>query len=257
MTEEQRTPAMDDSHLQSAHTPEERLQALAAWGVDLSLTVRMLQRTPAERVAGVLETSDGFVQRSIFERLLCPPKHPQPPRLLFQRLMEAEVDWVLIGRLAEIAQGAPLLADHMEACFRPDTQNVVRLMTALSALRPHLRDGTRHERSPRFFAQHGTRLLLEQTTLALDTESACFLLQQHLPGVGAYPTVKQAAIPLDLYGYQMLVLSLSALMARRQARGLTEDEVFLPQLEAAYLLTTNPPKQHAQPHNNQPTGMQQ
>lgn len=227
--------------LQSAHTLQERLQALAAWGVDLTLTARMLEQTPAERVAGTLETADRFAEgrtRHFWPHWLRRTRHPRPPRLLFQRLVEAQVDWVLVGRLAEIAQGAPLLADHMEACFRPDPENVTRLAAALLPLRPRVLDGTRQERSPRFFAQHAEHLLLERPSLVLETEAARLLLQQSLSGVGAYPTVKQAAVSLDLYGCRMLVLSLPALIARRQARGLTEDELFVPQLEAAWLLTT-------------------
>lgn len=235
---------MDDPLLQEAHTPGERLQALAAWGVDLSLTRRMLRRTPAERVAGVLETADRFAEgrtRHVLPRLLRRPRHPEPPRLLFRRLVETAVDWVLVGRLAEISQGAPLLADQVEVCFHLDAENVARLTAAVAPLRPRLREGARHERSARFFAQHGGRLLREQNTLALDTEAARLLLQHELPGVGAYPTVRAGAIPLDLYGCRVLVLTLPALIARRQARGETEDELFLPQLEAAALLAARVP----------------
>ena len=231
---------MDDPLQPPTHTPAERLQALAAWGVDLSLTAWMLRRTPAERVAGVLETADRFAEgrtRHLVPRWLRRPRHPQPPRLLFHRLGETQVDWVLVGRLAEIAQGAPLLANQVEVCFCPDAENVARLAAALAPLRPRLQNGTHALRSPRFFTQHGERLLLERATLALDTEAARVVLQQSLPGVGAYPSIKQASVPLDLYGCRMLVLTLPALLARRQARGLGEDELFLPQLEAAWLLT--------------------
>lgn len=229
---------MNDPLLQPASTPEERLQALSAWGVDLSLTRRMLRRTPAERVAGVLEAADGFVQRAFLARLVRPALHSVPPSRLFQRLLEAEVDCVLTEHLAEIAQGAPLLTDHAELCFRPDAENVARLVAALRPLRPRLRAGTRRERSLRFFAQHGARLLLEQTPLELDTQACRLCLASALPGVGAYPAIKQATILLDLFGCRMRVLTLPALIARRKARGNLSDETFLPQLEAALLLAT-------------------
>jgi hypothetical protein len=229
---------MNDPLMHSASTPEDRLQAIAAWGVDLSLTKRMLRRTPAERVAGVLEAADGFVQRSWLSRLVRPALHPVPPSQLFQRLIEAEVDFVLTEHLAEIAQGAPLLTDHAELCFRPDAENAARLARALLPLYPRLRTGIRRERSLRFFAQHGARLLLELAPLELDTQACRLCLASALPGVGAYPAIKQAATPLDLYGCQMCVLTLPALIARRQARGNLSDETFLPQLEAALLLAT-------------------
>lgn len=237
---------MDDPLLIPTHTREERLQALAAWGVDLSLTRRLLRRTPAERVAGVLESADRFAEgrrRHLLPSALRRHLHPQSPRLLFEQLLAAEVDWVLVGRLAEIAQGAPLLADQVEVCFRPDPENVARLSAALAPLRPRLREGPRRERSARFFAGHSEYLLLERPTLALETEAARLLLEPHLSGVGTYPAVKSAAIPLDLYGCRMLVLRLPALIARRQARGLTEDELFVPQLEAALLLAATAPAQ--------------
>jgi hypothetical protein len=229
---------MNPAPVAPADTPEARLAALAAWGVDLSLTERMLRRTPAERVSGILEAADGFVQRPLLVHLLHPVLHPQSPRLLFQRLKDAAVDCVLVGRLAEIAQGAPLLADHAELCFRPDAENVARLAAALAPLRPRLIAGTRRERSRRFFARHAARLLLEHTPLSLDTDATRLRLASHLPGVGDYQAVKQASLPLDLYSCRMLVLALPALIARRAARGLPEDETFLPQLEAAQLLAT-------------------
>lgn len=229
---------MDDPLQHPAHTPEERLQALAAWGVDLSLTRLLLRRPPAERVAGILEAADGFLQRRVFQRLLRPTLHPAPPCLLFQRLLEAHVDWVLVGRLAEIAQGAPLLADHAELCFAPTAENAARLVGALLPLRPHLQEGPRRQRSPRFFAEEGTRLLLDHSALELDTRATRLRLASALPGVGSYDAIKQAAHPFDLYGCRMLVLSLPALIARRTVRGEPSDATFLPQLEAAFLLTT-------------------
>jgi len=229
---------MNDPLAQPASTPEERLQALAAWGVDLKQVAWMLHRTPETRVAGVLEAADGFVQRSWLSRLVRPALHPVPPRLLFQRLIGAEVDWVLAGALAEIAQGAPILTDHAELCFRPEAENVARLVEALRPLRPRLQAGTRRERSPRFFARHGARLLLEQAQLSLDTQACHLRLASALPGVGDYTAIKRAAILLDLYGCRMLVLTLPALIARRKLRGGPSDETFLPQLEAVSVLAT-------------------
>lgn len=229
---------MNDPVRPPASTPEERLQALSAWGVDLKQVAWMLRRTPEARVAGVLEAADGFVQRAWLSRLVRPSLHPAPPSLLFQRLIQAEVDWVMVGSLAEIAQGAPLLTDHAELCFAPQPENVARLVAALLPLCPRLEFGTRRERTPRFFAQHGAQLLLERAQLPLDTQACRLHLASSLPGVGAYPAIKQATIPLDLYGCRMRVLALPALIAWRQARGELSDETFLPQVEAASLLAT-------------------
>lgn len=229
---------MNDPQFASASTTEERLQALAAWGVDLKQVAWMLRRPPETRVAGVLEAADGFVQRSWLARLARRNLHPVPPSLLFQRLIQAKVDWVLTGALAEIAQGAPILTDHAELCFAPSAENAARLVEALRLLSPRLEAGTRRERSPRFFARHGARLLLEQAQLSLDTQACHLRLASALPGVGDYAAIKQAAIPLDLYGCRMLVLALPALIARRTLRGGPSDETFLPQLEAVQVLST-------------------
>ncbi len=220
---------------------EDRLQALAQWGVDLSLTRRMLALPPAERVAGTLETADRFAEgrrRHLLPRLLRRSRHPLPPHRLFQSLVASEADWVLVGRLAEIAGGAPLVADQVEICFRPDEQNAARLAAALLPLHPRKRAGTRLERTPHTFVHQSTRLLLEEAPLTLETEAAQIVLQHQLPGVGDFSVILAAARPLELYGCRMEVLTLPALLARRQARGLAEDDLFIPQLEAAWLLST-------------------
>jgi len=237
---EKGAPRVEESPPATAHTPAERLAELAAWGVDLSLVRRQLALPPADRVSGLLEAADGLVQRSWWKRLWHPTLHPQPPRRLFEQLRGA-CEWVLVGRLAESAHGAPFLAHQVEVCFLPTADNVARLVAALAPLRPHLLAGTRRERSPHWFTTEGERLLLAQPALVLETEAALVCLQSELVGVGAYPAVRAASTPLDLYGGAVLVLTLPAELAWRQARSESVDEVAIPQLEAALLLSATAP----------------
>src|SRR5947199_777985 len=55
------------------------------------------------------------------------------------RLAEANVEFVVVGGISAVLQGAPIITQDLDLCYRRDPDNLVRLARALAPLSPRLR----------------------------------------------------------------------------------------------------------------------
>lgn len=95
------------------------------------------------------------------------------PRGLFERLATARVEVVLVGGLAAVALGVPIVTQDIDLCFNPEPENLARL--AQARMLPFRLDDRTLQRS---------RILTLQTDIgALDLLTA-------INGVGEYQEVR-------------------------------------------------------------------
>lgn len=158
-----------------------------------------------------------------------------PP--LFQRLTDEGVEVVLIGGLAAVALGVPYVTQDIDLCYNPEPANIGRLSRALMPLRPRLRvQGLTDDEAQALPFQLDQRTLQQSAILTLRTDAGDLDLMSSVPGVGDYPQVRAAAVELDVFGFQILVLDLPALIASKRAAGRPKDVAMLPQIEATLRL---------------------
>lgn len=157
--------------------------------------------------------------------------------LLFQNLAQSNVDFVIIGGFAAVALGVPYVTQDIDICYNPDSANIVRLEKALASLHPRFRVQGLTDEEARTLPFHLDTKTLQQTAiLTLRTDVAELDLMHSVPGVGTYPQVKNAAIAVPLFGFQLLVLDLPALIASKHASGRPKDLLILPDIEATLRL---------------------
>jgi hypothetical protein len=160
------------------------------------------------------------------------------PERVVRQLGQEEVDVVLIGGLAAVAQGVSnVITNDMDFCYDPTPANVARLVRALAPLHPRLRVARlTNEEAGALPFRWDERTLRDSSILTLQTNAGPLDLMSAVPGVGSYAEVRAASIALDLYGVRILILDLPALIATKRAAGRAKDLLALPQIEAALRL---------------------
>jgi hypothetical protein len=141
-------------------------------------------------------------------------------------LVEAGVDFVVIGGVAVIVQGAPRLTNDLDICYATDAANLDRLGALLVSLGARLRGVD--EDVP--FVPDAAALE-QPATLTLTTSEGDIDLLSDPPGSPGYAALKRNASRVELDGNVVLVASIDDLIAMKTAVGRPQDIVDLESLE--------------------------
>lgn len=139
-------------------------------------------------------------------------------RALIDALCDADVDFVVIGGVALVVQGAPRTTADLDICYARDAANVQRLADSLAMFSPRLRG-----------APEGLPFRLDARTIrtglnfTLTTGRGDIDLLGEVTGVGGYVEVARDAVVLTLYGRDVRVMSLDALERAKRAAGRLKD----------------------------------
>lgn len=146
---------------------------------------------------------------------------------LLRLLHAGEVDFVIIGGVAAIAYGSATLTQDFDVTIRFDTDNLARLISALSV------------HHPRFALTTDKRpLTLEPEQLAryknldLLTDLGRLDLLSEVPPVGSFERIRQRAEVMDFFGLQCPVIALDDLIAVKEALGREKDRPVVLELRA-------------------------
>ncbi len=139
---------------------------------------------------------------------------------LLRLLLDAGVEFVLIGGVAAIAHGSATFTHDCDITAPFTEENLARL---LSALAPH---------NPRYALAIPKRPVMESpATLAknrniyLQTDLGRLDVLSEVPPIGAYVEVAKKAIPLEIYERQCHIISLDDLIAVKHYLGRDKDRL--------------------------------
>jgi Nucleotidyl transferase AbiEii toxin, Type IV TA system len=153
-----------------------------------------------------------------------------PPEFALSRLLahlvQAGVDFVVIGGVAVIVQGAPRFTKDLDISYATDRANRDRLGQLLVDLGARLRGID--EDLP--FVPHAAALK-QGAMLTLTTREGNIDLLSDPPASPGYATLKRNASRIDLDGNVVLVASLDDLIAMKNAASRPQDIVDLESLE--------------------------
>ncbi len=139
-------------------------------------------------------------------------------RALFVRLVDRQVDFVVIGAVALILRGSSRVTSDLDICYDRRTENLQRLSDALAPFHPSLRG-----------APPGLPFRLDPATLksglnfTLMTTLGDVDLLGEVSGLGLYDVVKRLSSPVTLYDHDINVLSLNGLERAKRAAGRMKD----------------------------------
>lgn len=150
----------------------------------------------------------------------------EPGRLL-DVLARNEVEFVLVGAIAAIAQGYPLNTEDLDITPARTVVNLERLSHALRELDAHLRvpndpSGLEFPIEPRFLGS------VDSWTLTTPSGDIDLLFAPS--GTAGYDDLRRGAVSAELWGHEVLVASLVDLIRMKEAAGRAKDLAQLPAL---------------------------
>ena len=149
------------------------------------------------------------------------------PEAVIRLLGRHDVHYVLIGGLAAITHGAPLVTQDVDICYARDDADLAGLADALREVHAELRG-----------ADPGLPLRIDAKTLArgdaftFTTDVGWLDIMATPAGVGGYDELARTADVHDLFGHRVLVASLDDLIRMKRAAGRPKDLLAVEELAA-------------------------
>ena len=149
------------------------------------------------------------------------------PESIIRLLGRHRVRYVLIGGLAAVTHGAPLVTQDVDVCYARDSDNLERLADALREAHAELRG-----------AEPGLPFRLDGKTLArgdaftFTTEVGWLDIMATPSGVSGFEELARTATPFTLFGHEVLVASVDDLIRMKRAAGRPKDLLALEELGA-------------------------
>lgn len=137
------------------------------------------------------------------------------------------VEFVIVGGVAITAHGSAYLTEDLDFCYSRAKTNLQNIVSALSEFKPRPRGFP--EDLPYIFdaatLQNGTNFTFRTSIGDID-------LLAEVAGVGTYDKAFKQSEVKNLYGHDVRILSVAALIEAKRAAGRTKDLLVLPELEA-------------------------
>ena len=158
---------------------------------------------------------------------------------LLERLLTHDVDFVLVGGLACVVHGSPLVTQDIDICLAINDEQLGKLRVALKDLHP------RHRMNPNFkpsfleFPPKSDGV----NNIYLETDLGVLDILSELKPVGDFATVKRNAITISLYGHTCRVASIEDLIRIKETMTRPKDQetlVYLKKLLAERSASTPP-----------------
>jgi hypothetical protein len=144
---------------------------------------------------------------------------------ILERLNREQVDYVLVGGLAGVFHGVPLVTRDVDVCMPLTQQNLTRLEKALAGLHPVHRQ-TPEQLSFSVAADFPRGL----KNVYLRTDIGVLDCLGEIKGLGGFEEVSRRSEVIDLPIGPCRILSLSALIQAKSAMDRTQDKIALTHL---------------------------
>lgn len=161
---------------------------------------------------------------------------PQDYAKIIGSLKKHEVEFVVIGGTAAVAQGVPIATFDFDIAYRRSKENCHRLADALKIFHPRLRGAS--EGLP---FKWDAETIHKGSNFTLDTDEGQIDLLGHITGTGGYEEIARGAETFQLYGHDVLVMSLEDLARAKKATGRAKDKFHLIEIEATLRLRKKKP----------------
>jgi len=144
-----------------------------------------------------------------------------------QTLVDADVDFVVIGGWSAIFNGSSTVTNDLDICYSRKTENLRKLAVALSPYHPRPRD------LPAGLPFVWDAVTLSNSTIfTLSTELGPLDLLIEVAGLGDFDEVKANSIVVHAFDREVWTLNLPALIKAKRAAGRPKDLLALPELES-------------------------
>jgi hypothetical protein len=149
------------------------------------------------------------------------------PEAVIRLLGRHGVRWVLVGGLAAITHGAPLVTQDVDVCYARDDENLERLAAALVDVHAELRGP-----DPGLPFRIDARTLRAGDAFTLTTDVGWLDCLGTPSGTSGFEDLARTADVFDLFGRRVLVASVDDLIRMKRAAGRPKDLLAVEELGA-------------------------
>jgi hypothetical protein len=149
------------------------------------------------------------------------------PENVIRLLGRHDVRYVLIGGLAAITHGAPLVTQDIDLCHARDEENLRRVASALVEVHAELRGA---DRGLPF--RLDAKALLNGDSFTFTTDVGWLDVLGTPAGTAGYEDLARTADAFSLFGYRVLVASVEDLIRMKRAAGRPKDLLLVEELGA-------------------------
>lgn len=146
---------------------------------------------------------------------------------LLDLLLNAKIDFVLIGGFASVIHGSSMVTHDLDICIMFDPKNVEQLRECLRPFHPKLRMTPKRLSFLDYPAD-----LSNLKNLYLETDLGVLDVIGKIDGVGSFEQVAENAIEIEIYGKKCRVISINDLVASKKSIGRDKDLAVVRELEA-------------------------
>ena len=149
------------------------------------------------------------------------------PEAVIRLLGRHEVRYILIGGLAAVTHGAPIVTQDIDLCYARDAENLARLAAALQDVHAYLRG-----------ADAGLPFRLDARTLAkgdaftFTTDLGWIDILATPAGTAGYEDLARTAQAFNLFGHRVLIAAVDDLIRMKRAAGRPKDLLAIEELGA-------------------------
>lgn len=149
------------------------------------------------------------------------------PESVIRLLGRHGVRYVVIGGLAAVTHGAPLITQDVDICYARDDANLQGLTAALTEIHAELRGADRRVR-----ARLDAKMLPAGDAFTFTTDIGWLDLLGTPAGTEGYEDLARTADAFDLFDSRVLVASVEDLIRMKRASGRPKDLLALEELGA-------------------------
>jgi len=145
---------------------------------------------------------------------------------LLKRLLESNIDFVLVGGFASVVHGSTSVTQDLDICMALTELEISQLRKSLRDLHPV------HRMNPNFqpsFIEE-PKDLKGVKNIYLKTDLGALDIMSEAPPVGDFDTIKKHSLKVGLYGHTCKVISLDDLIKIKSAMSRPKDQETLRQL---------------------------
>ncbi len=155
---------------------------------------------------------------------------------LLQKLCDAEIDFVIVGGFAAMLHGSSMLTRDLDVCAVLTDTSITRLRETFRDLNPI------HRQTPQrlsFLDTLDPGVPLKN--VYLQTDLGPLDVMSSITGIGDFESVRKHAVPFDLFGRRVHVMSVEDLIKAKEALGRHKDLLVAQELRAIVAKNEKPP----------------
>ena len=146
---------------------------------------------------------------------------------LLQRLCDADIDFVIVGGFAAMLHGSSMLTRDLDVCTLLTDTTVAKLRETFRDFHPI------HRLTPErlsFLDNPDSGVPLKN--IYLQTDLGPLDVLSSITGIGDFEMLRKNAVPFELFGHQVFVISLGDLVKAKKALGRSKDLLVAHELRA-------------------------